>query len=938
VNQAKKGMLSMLKESTSIFCKQCKIDWPIRNGDTFCGYCGAKVADYEFALVGGPAYVDELNNVSLQLSLRNTGSTPVPIRNIQTKASWLTVEERGPLVLPVENSSREIGLAIDKSNLSTRIHHELKSIIEVHPVGEFPKKELMVEIFSTPTFEFSEEEVKFEHSKSKQEVSVELNILVRKSIVIFDEIQPQNCSDWLEILPPPELGKELKAGDNLVITALLDLEKMPGKDKTEVTFSFKLKERQNNETKSFKLVPLLAPELRIDEAIGNGRIQITTTKDKKQEFQLQLRNAGGGEIDLSRFNCKPCPDWLKLSTHQPVLQKDEQSTLTISIDGKTAPEGKNSFELIHPEKDKIFAFPFFLELTVRSLPEYPHHLAVDFGTTNSCCAFINQRHEPELIVFDRYIDAGMVVENELISSTIVYTDEDNGEFTYLVGQKPYEISPQEYAGNYFPSIKRAIGSDEGRYITIDNGHITKKPYQIAADIIRHVLEKSEEQLEQKIARCVITHPTMFSQREVDELRQIYTDELGIKEILMLDEATAASLDYIFQRNKKNKGKPETYCIVVYDFGGGTTDIALLLVNAGEGTLKIEPLDVGGSRRLGGDDITELIVQHILKEYQERLETKHEQSLISIDIPFCPLTELYKSSGDEELDRKVRDNSNQLYRAAENIKIELSNKMSEEIEKRSNPTAAEIKKRGKQINIERPIGLSVSVGGEFQDIQEELSLEYSLIEEWFLPKLDDMLAQVDSMFEDIEEHPKVILLAGQSSAIPSVKLKLAERFNEATVVSAEELKGCVAVGSSRYARVVAHHTEIGRSDPIEVIEFTSKTHSAYGISTINEFFEEEFQTVIPKRASIPDESHGTFKMRLRKHAVVPVYENTGVKNMLEGNEEIQLVGSYIYDFSADGVAEEELQEVELEMSMGRDEKIDVVANINGKPCKFIRQEL
>jgi len=539
---------------------------------------------------------------------------------------------------------------------------------------------------------------------------------------------------------------------------------------------------------------------------------------------------------------------------------------------------------------------------------------------------INENHEPESITLDKYTGRGRFVEDDIIPSVILYTGEDNGELQYLVGREARYRSEARYRrlgnypNNYFGSIKRLIGNDEDFYITIGNQRIPLKPYQVAADIIRHLLAKSEEQLEQKIVCCVAAYPTMFSQREVDELRRIYTDEIGIKDILMLDEATAASLDYIFKRNKENKGKPEAYYIVVYDFGGGTTDIALLLVNAKKGSLKIEPLDVGGSRMLGGDDITEHLVKYILKEYQERLEAKWP--MVSIDIPFCTMTEKYESSGDQDLDEKTRENSSYLYEDAERIKIEVSNNMAE---------------------VEEAFRLWVSIGGELKEIEEELSearhitIPYSLIEEWLSPRLDDMLVQIETMFKDTEEHPKVILLAGQSSAIPLIKQKMKKRFHEVQIVSAEDLKTCVAAGSSRYARIVAHQTADGDAEPIEVVEFTSKTHSAYGIVTINEFFEEEFQAVIPKGASIPDESFGVFKMRLRKQAIVPVYENTGVKNLLEGNEEIHLVGSYIYDFSQDGVSEAELRKVELEMSMGRDEQIDVVANINGKSYKFIRQE-
>ena len=911
----------MLKKSTSMVCQQCKIGWPIRDSDTFCGYCGAKVADYDLKIVGGPAYTDEIHNVSLRLSLSNKGSVPVKTNKIQPKAPWLMLEETGPWEITVDNSPREIGITIDLSNPLTQAPRELRGSIEVQPESRFQKKDIVVEISPPPVFGFTEEAVKFERSKSEQEVYIELNMLVQKSTVIFDDIQPEDsCKNWLHISQPSVLGKELKAGDNLVLTVLIDLQKMPIEDETEVILSFNLRGRQNNEPKSFKLVPLLAPDLQIDEAMGDGRIQITATKDKKQDFQLHLRNAGGGEIDLSKLDYKPRPNWLKLSTSQQVLKKGEDATLMMSVDGNSAPEGKNSFELIHPEQDKIFEFPFFLETTIRALPVYPHYLAVDFGTTNSCCVHINENHEPESIILDKYAGRGRFAKDDVIPSTIFYTGEDNGEFRYLIGSEANNRRLfGRYAGNYFRSIKRLIGSDEDFYITVENKRIPLKPYQIASDIIRHLLERTEEQLEQKITRCVVAHPTMFSQREVDELRRIYTDELGIKDILMLDEATAASLDYIFQRNKKNKGKLETYYIVVYDFGGGTTDIALLLVNAKKGSLKIEPLDVGGSRMLGGDDITEHLVKYILKEYQERLEAKWP--MVSIDIPFCTMTERYESSGDKDFDEKTRENS-YLYEDAERIKIEVSNNMTE---------------------VEEAFRLWVSIGGELKDIEEEspevrhITISYSLIEEWLSPRLDDMLVQIETMFKDTEEHPKVILLAGQSSAIPLIKQKMKQRFHEVQIVSAEDLKTCVAAGSSRYARIVAHQTADGDAEPIEVVEFTSKTHSAYGIVTINEFFEEEFQAVIPKRARIPDESFGVFKMRLRKQAIVPVYENTGVKNLLEGNEEIHLVGSYIYDFSQDGVPEEELRKVELEMSMGRDEQIDVVANINGKSYKFIRQE-
>jgi len=64
---------------------------------------------------------------------------------------------------------------------------------------------------------------------------------------------------------------------------------------------------------------------------------------------------------------------------------------------------------------------------------------------------------------------------------------------------------------------------------------------------------------------------------------------------------------------------------VYDFGGGTTDIALIKVHdtiSEDGIREIVPetLGVDGKRRLGGDDVTDRIAEIIRMKCERSLNS------------------------------------------------------------------------------------------------------------------------------------------------------------------------------------------------------------------------------------------------------------------------------------------------------------------------------
>ena len=84
---------------------------------------------------------------------------------------------------------------------------------------------------------------------------------------------------------------------------------------------------------------------------------------------------------------------------------------------------------------------------------------------------------------------------------------------------------------------------------------------------------------------------------------------GFKEVVLLQEPIAASLAYA---NKGNEDDFEDGQWLVYDFGGGTFDVALVRIHDGE----MKVVDHEGDNFLGGTDFDKEIVEKILIPYLE----------------------------------------------------------------------------------------------------------------------------------------------------------------------------------------------------------------------------------------------------------------------------------------------------------------------------------
>lgn len=168
------------------------------------------------------------------------------------------------------------------------------------------------------------------------------------------------------------------------------------------------------------------------------------------------------------------------------------------------------------------------------------------------------------------------------------------------------------------------------------------PEQVSSFVLAKLKSDAEKALGHGLTRVVITVPAYFNDAQRNATKK--AGELaGLTVERIINEPTAAALAYGLQSLK------EKSTIAVFDLGGGTFDISILEVT--NGTFQV--LSTNGNTRLGGDDLDNRIVKHLINQIEET--APHLRPL----------------EKDQVLIARVRE-------AAEKAKCELSTKESVEI--------------------------------------------------------------------------------------------------------------------------------------------------------------------------------------------------------------------------------------------------------------------
>jgi molecular chaperone DnaK len=253
-------------------------------------------------------------------------------------------------------------------------------------------------------------------------------------------------------------------------------------------------------------------------------------------------------------------------------------------------------------------------------------IGIDLGTSNSA-ASVMIGGKPNII----QAAEGTSVGGKAFPSYVAFTKDGQ----LLVGEPARRQMVTNPEGTVM-AAKRKMGTDF-KFKVYDKQYT---PQQISSFILQKIKRDSEAYMGETVDKAVITVPAYFN----DNQRQATKDSgeiAGLEVVRIINEPTAASLAYGLDKVNKDLK------IMVFDFGGGTLDVTIMEMGGGVFQVK----STSGDTQLGGTDMDNSIVEHIIQEFKNQS---------SIDV-----------RNDKAAMMRIKE-------AAEKAKIELSNVMTTDI--------------------------------------------------------------------------------------------------------------------------------------------------------------------------------------------------------------------------------------------------------------------
>lgn len=237
----------------------------------------------------------------------------------------------------------------------------------------------------------------------------------------------------------------------------------------------------------------------------------------------------------------------------------------------------------------------------------PRPIGIDLGTTNSLVARV--RDGKPIVIQD-------CNGNALVPSVVHY-DERGGTIVGHEAQRLAAKAPEET----IVSVKRFMGRgaddpetrrlgtyrfepartpEEAKSVRFKVRDKVVSPVEVSAEILKVLKTNAEDEL-RTVGGVVITVPAYFD----DAQRQATKDAgrlAGLDVLRILNEPTAAALAYGLEKQQNG-------LFAVYDLGGGTFDITILLLDNGVFQVR----STGGDSALGGDDMDRALAERLLTE-------------------------------------------------------------------------------------------------------------------------------------------------------------------------------------------------------------------------------------------------------------------------------------------------------------------------------------
>lgn len=379
--------------------------------------------------------------------------------------------------------------------------------------------------------------------------------------------------------------------------------------------------------------------------------------------------------------------------------------------------------------------------------------------------------------------------------------------------------------NAYPyEIKKPTGGTDEAVVVVLRGK-EYSPEQISGFILKSLKDDANSKLGD-ITHAVITVPAYFTEKQKTATKKA-AELAGLHVQRLLAEPTAAAISYGFDKMLPGESKQ----VLVYDFGGGTFDLSILMAVDGQ---FIES-GSGGDRWLGGDDIDRLLSDYACKEIEKR--------------DGFNLTELLAEKSEKEKKAFIGG----LKAGVEDAKKNLS----------SNEKA------------------TIYFSDFLEDENEEPVANFVISRSTFETLITPLIKRTIDLIEDLLEKTSIpietidnILLVGGSSCIPLVKRMLIDKYGSEKVMSSEKPMLAIAEGAAILAQSLPSDEAAISAPYVELIPSTK--HQTF-IQLENPDGSHRMERVVDSQEVLPLEANRMFRTVSNNQKIVEVKLFTDVEN-------------------------------------------------------------
>ena len=259
-------------------------------------------------------------------------------------------------------------------------------------------------------------------------------------------------------------------------------------------------------------------------------------------------------------------------------------------------------------------------------------IAIDFGTSNTAVyTYKNGKYLNPVYTVENYYcipSVAVVDKHSIIIPDIVNQTQVKNGFVYnvkrILGKVESQFGDSEIDKRMFNS---PLKFDEHQNPYFEVSYRVKKsketrnvyPIEVVTEILKRCKEEADNLLDTspEFRDCVMTIPNYFFDPSKKALREA-AKRAGLIVLYFLKEPTTSGICCLEDKGEIMNGKEkkvidlgikEDEIVMVFDFGGGTLDLTLMVRNGDDFDVKAQ----GGDPNLGGTKIDEIFCKYVLQK-------------------------------------------------------------------------------------------------------------------------------------------------------------------------------------------------------------------------------------------------------------------------------------------------------------------------------------